>query len=85
MCFSPEVPRKENTTEQYEGEARTGGHEATSVQVSGATGMYATIKIIFLQTHRTILHRVFVNCCLYCVSSLWWLDFYITANYGIAL
>ena len=55
MCFLPIAPMKESTTEHSEGETGTGGGEETSIQVSGATGMYATIKIvIFLQTHCTI-------------------------------
>ena len=40
MCF-PIAPMKENTTEQDEGETGTAGHETTSTQNAGATGMNA--------------------------------------------
>ena len=48
MCFLPIAPMKESTTEHSEGETETGEGEATSIQVSGATSMYATIKIVII-------------------------------------
>ena len=54
MCFSPIAPMKESTTEHSEGEIGTGGGEETSIQVSGATGMYAIV--IFLQTYHTAFY-----------------------------
>ena len=88
--FSPIAPMKDSTADQREGEARTGGHEATAIQVSGATGMYATIKIvIFLNSpyhfYTGSLSTGASTAATKFLASAGETSIYITANCGIPL